>query len=104
MRLVYLSPVPWTSFAQRPHKFVEWFHKRTGAHVLWIDPYPTRLPELADFRSRPAASPEEQQSLREWISVVRPSALPIEPLLGLSLINKLMWKPIFHQVKEFVGG
>ncbi len=104
MRLVYLSPVPWTSFAQRPHKFVEWFHNRTGAHVLWIDPYPTRLPELADFKHRPAASREEPQDLSEWIRVVRPSALPIEPLPGLSLINRLLWISIFSQVREFVGG
>ena len=33
MQLVYFSPVPWASFAQRPHKFVEWFHARCGAIV-----------------------------------------------------------------------
>ncbi|WP_026283423.1 glycosyl transferase [Rhizobium sp. 2MFCol3.1] len=104
MRLVYLSPVPWASFAQRPHKFVEWFHKRTDARVLWIDPYPTRLPELADFKHRPTPSREERQGLSDWISVVRPSALPIEPLPGLSLINKLVWSSTFLQVREFVGG
>lgn len=44
MQLVYLSPLPWDSFSQRPHQFVEWFHNKHGGEVLWIDPYPTRLP------------------------------------------------------------
>jgi glycosyltransferase involved in cell wall biosynthesis len=104
MRLVYLSPVPWASFAQRPQKFVEWFHERTLGQVLWVDPYPTRLPELADFKHRPSSSREKQQSLREWITVIQPSALPIEPLPGLCLINKLMWASIFSQVREFISG
>ena len=38
MQLVYFSPVPWASYAQRPHKFVEWFHARRVLKVRWVDP------------------------------------------------------------------
>ena len=53
MRLVYLSPVSWHSFAQRPHELVRQFHAATQAPVLWVEPYPTRLPVLADLLTRP---------------------------------------------------
>ena len=59
MRLVYLSPVPLASFAQRPHHFVRWFHERFDATVTWIEPYPARLPRATDLRRlrRPAGPP-----------------------------------------------
>jgi glycosyltransferase involved in cell wall biosynthesis len=100
--LVYLSPVPWVSFAQRPHKFVAWFHDRTGGKVLWVDPYPTRLPNLSDFRRLKA--PPKAKSIGEndthpaWLSVIRPRALPIEPLPGSGLANAPFWQPILRAV------
>ncbi|MGV1793254.1 hypothetical protein [Rhizobium sp. A37_96] len=102
MRLVYLSPVPWASFAQRPHKFAEWFHARTGGQVLWIDPYPTRLPKMVDFKRRAAPQTNRPTDLHSWINVIRPAAMPIEPLPALSSLNRLLWAPIFSQVKDFV--
>lgn len=104
MNLVYLSPVPWDSFAQRPHKFVEWFQSRTGGQVLWLDPYPTRLPKLVDFRHRPTPLATKSKDSCEWISVARPTALPIEPLPGLSSINRFLWSAIFSQVRDFLKG
>ncbi|MGY5780134.1 hypothetical protein [Rhizobium sp. LEGMi135b] len=103
-RLVYLSPVSWASFAQRPHKFAEWFHSRTGGEVLWIDPYPTRLPRLIDFKRRNAPTTGKPTNLHVWIEAVKPKAVPIEPVPLLSSINTLMWSPIFSQVKHFVEG
>ncbi|MBB3384517.1 hypothetical protein ACK83U_16060 [Rhizobium sp. WW22] len=104
MRLVYLSPVPWASFAQRPHKFAEWFHLRTGGEVLWIDPYPTRLPRLLDFKHRNAPTTGKPKNLHTWIEVVKPKAIPIEPLPWLSSMNRFMWARIFFKVKHFVEG
>ena len=91
MRLVYLSPVPWASFAQRPQKFVEWFHRRYGEPVVWIEPYPTRFPRISDLR-RLGAAPEAAVTVQpDWLTVHRPMALPLEPLPGSSWLNRGLW-------------
>ncbi|MDR2334108.1 MAG: glycosyl transferase [Burkholderiaceae bacterium] len=105
MRLVYLSPVPWNSFAQRPHKFVRWFHERTGEPVLWIEPYPTRFPKLQDVKRLQA--PSEQKILidtPDWLQVVKAGALPIEPIPGSAVLNRVLWKPVFNAFDQFSKG
>ena len=103
MRLVYLSPVPWASFAQRPHKFVEWFQQRSAGEVLWIDPYPTRLPVLADVvRARPNTG-STQGRHPSWLTVLRPRALPIEPLPGSGTLNRLLWRDLLVAVSAFAA-
>ncbi len=103
MRLVYLSPVPWESFAQRPHKFVEWFHGCTGDEVLWVDPYPTRFPLLSDFRRFAAKVDQRQRVHPPWLRVLRPSALPVEPLPGSGWVNALMWRSVLLELEAFAG-
>lgn len=108
MQLVYLSPVPWASFAQRPHKFAEWFHARYGDRVLWIDPYPTRFPELSDFRRIIARSGLQGQEnakpdTNAWLTVLKPRSLPIEPGPGSGAINRLLWTELMEQVASFVA-
>ena len=103
MRLIYLSPVPWTSFFQRPHKFVQWFHERYGQEVLWIDPYPTRLPKFSDFRRLNMKSLCCNKK-PDWLTVLKPWALPIEPLLGSGYLHKLLWHNLFHILDEFVAA
>lgn len=103
--LVYVSPLPWSSFAQRPHKFVEWFHARHGGPVLWIDPYPTRLPGLDDVRRllaklRGGPAPTAR-ALPEWLTVMPAPALPIEPLPGSGLVNGLLWRKLHQAVARF---
>ena len=103
-RLVYLSPVSWASFVQRPHRFVEWFRKRTGGEVLWIDPYPTRLPEWADFRrTRPDALPSDGSAVPPWLKVLRPRALPIEPLVGARLVHGAVWRELLEAIGRFLA-
>lgn len=106
-RLVYLSPVSLDSFAQRPHHFVQWFHERFGAQVLWIDPGPSRLPRLSDARRllRSAQStgplgPQWQQA--QWLQRVRVQVLPIEPLSVGRLLNRLLWASLTRVVDNFV--
>lgn len=102
MRLVYLSPVPWASFAQRPQKFVRWFHERTGGDVLWLEPYPSRFPCLADFRKIGVSDKTETNLGESWLRVLKPHALPIEPLPGSGLINKqLYWVGLLKSVADF---
>jgi glycosyltransferase involved in cell wall biosynthesis len=94
-KMIYLSPVPWNSFAQRPHRFVEWFHGVTGANVLWLDPYPARFPKLSDFKSLhltklpPLSTQSEKKN--DWITVLKPRAIPIEPFSFSGKINGLFW-------------
>lgn len=101
MRLIYLSPVPWASFAQRPHKFITWFHANTGADVLWVNPYPTRFPWLSDFRRFGANVDSEHNTNPNWLSVISPSALPIEPLPGSGIVNAMMWRSLLRGIDEF---
>ena len=103
--LVYVSPLPWHSFAQRPHKFVEWFHARHGGPVLWIDPYPTRLPGPEDLRrlrtKLRGGSPPAARALPGWLTVLPAPALPIEPLPGSGLLNGLLWRKLHQAVARF---
>lgn len=105
-RLVYLAPVAWESFPQRPHKFVEWFHERTGAEVLWLDPYPTRLPEIDDLRRLGSRKCNTAIDIPtpDWLTVAKPMALPIEPLSGSGMINSRLWKEAYQSTVRFLRG
>ncbi|MGY2167525.1 glycosyltransferase [Pseudomonas gingeri] len=107
MRLIYLSPMPWHSFSQRSHELVRCFHEKTGEPVLWIEPYPTRFPAFGDLSLlRQAAAgathprPPEAE-LPPWLTVLRPRALPIEPIPGSGWINRPLWQPIIIQARRF---
>ena len=99
MCLIYLSPVPWESFAQRPHKFVEWFHKRSGRQVLWVEPYPARLPQLSDFRRILAVDELEHKQPPPWLKIYKPRALPIEPLPCSGQLNSYLWMSLIRELK-----
>lgn len=102
MRLVYLSPVPWSSFAQRPQKFVRWFHAKTGGDVLWLDPYPSRFPTLGDLKKIGVSDQTEHGELEPWLTVLKPKALPIEPLPASGFINgNLYWSDLFKTIRAF---
>lgn len=102
MQLIYLSPVPWTSFAQRPQKFVRWFHEVTGGDVLWVEPYPSRFPSLSDLQKRSVSDRTEQDHVDPWLTVLAPGALPMEPIPGSGLINGvLMWRDALAKLKRF---
>ncbi len=100
-RLVYLSPVPWASFEQRPHKFVSWFHAKTGAEVLWIDPYAARFPRVSDLvRWRRGSTPTPTPA-PAWLRVLRPMAAPIEPLPAVAHANRVFWSGLIDQIRRF---
>jgi glycosyltransferase involved in cell wall biosynthesis len=103
-RLIYFSSVPYASYAQRPHFMVAAFANGGFDSVLWIDPYPTRLPTFADLRRvRPKNAPIAQAGDTR-IKVVRPSALPIEPLPMSSFVNHVVaWRTVRAQLLEFAG-
>ncbi len=100
--LIYLSPVPWSSFDQRPQKFVKWYHAEYQGDVLWVDPYPTRLPSLNDLRySRGPVKTSEKGTREHWLDIIVPRAIPIEPLPASITINRLFWKKQLDTIKAF---
>ena len=108
MNLVYLAPVPWSSFTQRSHQFVKWCHRRFNAEVLWIDPYPTRFPAWKDLRRLAPGwdriAPEPRVHGSAWLTVARPPALPIEPLTALGAVNGLLWRRVSARISEFLSA
>jgi hypothetical protein len=102
-RLVYLAPVRWADFAQRPHKFVEWHHRHHDSRVLWVDPYPTRLPQWNDLRRLRGAMTPPGQHVPPWLEVLGVPALPLEPLWGGTLVNGLLWKDALARIAEFAA-
>ena len=101
MRLVYVAPVPRSSFAQRPHRFVAFFNQRIRGRTLWIDPYPGRLPRLADLgRARPRTCPH----IEEAVEVVSPPMWAADPAMALPSVRRFAWKPVLERVEAFIDG
>jgi glycosyltransferase involved in cell wall biosynthesis len=100
MRLIYLSPVSWHSFSQRPHELVRCFQALTGKPVLWVEPYATRFPVIGDLallRRRAGFTSE----VPAWLTVIRPWALPLEPLPFSGRINRLLWQRVIVAARRF---
>lgn len=104
MSLIYLSPVPWASFSQRPHKFVAWFYERTGRRVFWVEPYAVRFPRWSDLQRVTAAKAHEQEAPPPWLCVLKSTALPIEPLPGSGAVNAMFWTPLVRQLQARTSG
>lgn len=117
-RLLYLSPSPLRSFAQRPHHFVHWFHQRYNAPVFWIDPGPSRLPRLSDWPrlvnalqrlskrltgQAPTASLGPIWQNEEWLQHVTASVLPLEPYAFGRSINQFLWQSLVQRTDSFVN-
>ena len=93
--------MPYSSFAQRPHRFVAFFNRHTRGRTLWIDPYPGRLPRLADLeRTRPRTCPHVEEALE----VVSPPIWAADPAMALPSIRRLVWKPVLERVEAFTEG
>ena len=101
MKLVYVSPVPYVSYSQRPHHFVEHFNQCTGGQTLWIEPYPGRFPRLSDLgRIRTRAYARSSASTMVW----SPQVTGSDPIMSISLLRRLLLRRTMAAVREFVGG
>jgi hypothetical protein len=102
MQLLYFSPIPAASYCQRPHFFVEATRKFGIEKVLWVEPYPRRLPRWSDLKHvclRKVCSP-----LNQNIEVLQVPALPIEPLPGGTALNDcLVWPGVWKKLTDFVA-
>jgi glycosyltransferase involved in cell wall biosynthesis len=104
MRLIYSSPVPWGSFSQRPHELARHFHAVTGGEVLWMDPYPTRFPSISDVLARRPRWDGICNDIPPWLTVVKPAALPIEPLPYSGAINRVLWGNAERMIDRFADS
>lgn len=104
MKLVYLSPVPWSSISQRPHFFVQQVLTQGVSSVLWIEPYPGRLPVWQDLiPSRHIPEPAGVELL-SGLRVSGRRMLPVEPLAPLfRLLNGGRVSDLQRQIAEFVA-
>jgi hypothetical protein len=104
MRLLYFSPVSAGSYAQRPHFMVRAWLEWGVDSVLWVNPYPCRLPRWRDVR-RIGGSAEQGTRLDPRVRVLNVPALPIEPLpLGSWLNHQLLWRGAWRDIERFAPG
>jgi hypothetical protein len=101
--LLYFSPVAWDSYAQRPHHFARHFLARGGDAVLWVDPYPNRLPGLGDLKRRRAHPVAVEPEPR--VRVLDVPAWPVEPLPGGVALNRtLRWRGLLARLERETDG
>jgi hypothetical protein len=104
MRLIYFSPVPADSYAQRPHFMVQALCDQGVEAVLWVEPYPTRLPQGSDFNRRRNVY-AQGTALDARVEVLSVPALPIEPLPGGWRLNRrLLWRKVWKRLETFAGA
>jgi hypothetical protein len=104
MTLLYFAPVRWDSYPQRPHYVVQHFLKCGGTSVVWVEPYPTRLPRLADLQhvhSQSGIGLDRPANLH----VVSLRALPFEPVAAGGWFNRrFLWNALTRRVKPLLAG
>ena len=102
MKLVYLSPVPWNSVAQRPHFFVKAALESGFTSVLWVEPTPSRLPLLKDFRTKLFSVEADSFEKPYQIEIEKPKCIPVEPFrLLYDLVNHKTLKNIQEKISDF---
>lgn len=103
MKLVYLSPVPWNSMSQRPHFFIKHAFSAGIKEIMWVDPYPGRLPNFDDLvPGRHTKEPASKHSFQRLTILPAPAVFPIEPFhLLFKIINKRSIERIKRQVNDF---
>lgn len=106
MKMVYLSPVPWSSITQRPHFFVDTALRNNVESVLWIDPYPTRFPNIGDFNPGRHAPEPVGMDLPERLSIIKPNFIvPCEPLpLIFKIINFQSINNLLQNIRNFIDS
>lgn len=99
-QLIYLSLTKWETYEERTHHFVRWYHSRFGAQVLWVNPYPTRLPELRDL-IKVHTKVSVSNPVPDWLTVLSFGSLPIEPFPLSSKLNGFFWESTIRELQQF---
>jgi hypothetical protein len=83
--------------------WVQWYREQFQCPVLWVNPYATRLPELKDLNRRGRTRDYCATEIPEWLQVLTPKSLPIEPLPGFQWLNGSLWRPLLAQLSKFAA-
>jgi hypothetical protein len=103
MRLLYFSPVSAGSYAQRPHFLVRTWLERGAESVMWVNPYPCRLPQWQDVR-RVRGLNDQGTPVDPHVRVLRVPSLPVEPLpCGPWLNRRLLWRTAWREMERFAA-
>lgn len=81
---------------------MQWLQSSLGAEVLWVNPYPTRLPRLSDLANLRRDIVGRVKSETGEPKVVSAPWLPIEPLPGSRRLLGFLWRKAFESLKSFV--
>jgi teichuronic acid biosynthesis glycosyltransferase TuaH len=105
MILVYLSPVRWDSIAQRPHFFVKTALNSGFKSVIWIEPTASRLPKLADLKTKVRSVEARSFEKPANVHIVNSHFLPIEPLGKIyDIVNCKAIESVLESVKKIISG
>lgn len=101
MKLIYLSPVHWSSYKQRPHFMVQSFLAKGVESVLWINPYPARLPRIEDF-FREKSLYQQGTDIPPQIFVLSPQMFPVEPLPVVRHVNTFFMNKVVGEIRNYL--
>ena len=102
MRLVYLSPVPWNSVAQRPHFFIKAAINSGISSIFWVEPTPSRLPQLRDFRTKLFSVEANSFDKPAQVEIFKIKCTPVEPFGGLyDLVNRKAISAALQRIELF---
>ncbi|OEE68104.1 glycosyltransferase [Enterovibrio norvegicus FF-33] len=106
MHLVYISPVPWNSVAQRPHFFAKAALRSGFSSVLWVEPTPSRLPQLNDLQTKLFSVEADSFYKPEEIELLKLSCIPVEPLGKVyDFVNRKMVSDALRRIHDYsLGG
>jgi hypothetical protein len=104
MKILYLSPVTWSSFEQRPHKFVTWLHLKYGVEVIWLEPYLTRFPRASDVGAYLKRPDRVQKITPDWIQIISMQEFPIEPMPLSIWVQRLRWRNNIRLIERQFDG
>lgn len=104
MQLIYFSPVFARSYAQRPHFTAQAWLDLGAEAILWVEPYPARLPQWSDAWRRRGLH-NQNTTLGPRISVLSVPAIPVEPLpWGAWLNRRFVWPEVWQRLAEFAAA
>ncbi len=103
-KLVYVAPLKWKSYSQRPHHMMRYLADTSDLKILWVEPFPVRLPKISDiFRRHDVYNQGTQQHQNIKICSHRP--VPIEPLANcLKIYQRIFLQKVIRQISEFIDG
>lgn len=105
MDLIYFSPVPWNSIAQRPHFFIKEAIRKGFNNIIWVNPTPSRLPEWSDLKRIVAPFEANSFDIPSQVTVIAPRMFPIEPFQHIySLFNKVRLDAVLSEIKDNISG